>query len=186
MNKTVYLGLGSNVGNRSANLTRAIAGLAAAGVQLVRRSSLYATEPVDSGPQNWFLNCVVEASTDLTPRQLLRSAQQVERRLGRRRAARNAPRIADIDILLYGSNVVRLAGLEIPHPRIAERRFVLVPLREIAPAVRHPALKRTIAELLAQTSDRCAVRPWRASSGGTERAAGGAVAAGQNALKESR
>src|SRR5208282_483469 len=79
MTKTVYLGLGSNLGDRAANLELAIAGLAAAGVHVVRRSSLYATEPVGSGPQHWFLNSVVEASTDLLPRQLLRATQQVER-----------------------------------------------------------------------------------------------------------
>ena len=136
MTKTVYLGLGSNLGDRAANLELAIAGLAAAGVHVVRRSSLYATEPVGSGPQHWFLNSVVEASTDLLPRQLLRATQQVERGLGRRRSLRNAPRTVDIDVLFYGASVVSLPGLEIPHPRIAERRFVLEPLAELAPEAR--------------------------------------------------
>ncbi|HKO03422.1 MAG TPA: 2-amino-4-hydroxy-6-hydroxymethyldihydropteridine diphosphokinase [Candidatus Acidoferrales bacterium] len=185
MKKTVYLGLGSNRGDRAANLERAIVGLAAAGVQVVRRSSLYATEPVGFGPQQWFLNCVVEASTELMPRQLLRAAQQVERSLGRRRSVRNGPRTLDIDILLYGATTVNMPDLEIPHPRIAERRFVLVPLREIAPGVRHPTLKRTIAELLAETSDCSEVRRWRASGGEEGRAAGDGVATGRNAVEES-
>jgi 2-amino-4-hydroxy-6-hydroxymethyldihydropteridine diphosphokinase len=163
MTKTVYLGLGSNLGDRAANLAQAIAGLAAAGLQVVRRSSLYATEPVGAGPQHWFLNCVVEASTDLMPRQLLRATQQVERNLGRRRGLRNAPRTVDIDILFYAAAVVSLPELEIPHPRIAARRFVLVPLREIAPGLRHPTLRRTIAELLAETQDRSEVRRWHPS-----------------------
>jgi 2-amino-4-hydroxy-6-hydroxymethyldihydropteridine diphosphokinase len=173
MTKTVYLGLGSNLGDRAANLAQAIAGLAAEGVHAVRRSSLYATEPVGAGPQHWFLNCVLEASTDLMPRQLLRASQQVERGLGRRRGLRNAPRTVDIDILFYGAVIVSLPDLEIPHPRIAERRFVLVPLREIAPGLRHPTLRRTIAELLAETHDRSEVRRWH-PSGGTE----GAIAQG--------
>ena len=163
MTKTIYLGLGSNLGDRATNLEQAIAALAAAGVDVVRRSSLYSTEPVGAGPQHWFLNCVVEASTDLMPRQLLRATQQVERALGRRRGLRNAPRTIDIDILFCGTNVVNMPGLEIPHPRIAERRFVLVPLREIAPGLRHPTLRRTITELLAETQDRSEVRPWHPS-----------------------
>ncbi|HKM90925.1 MAG TPA: 2-amino-4-hydroxy-6-hydroxymethyldihydropteridine diphosphokinase [Candidatus Acidoferrales bacterium] len=186
MKKTVYLGLGSNLGDRAANLAQAIAGLAASRVQMLRRSSLYATEPVGAGPQHWFLNCVVEASTDLMPRQLLRATQQVERNLGRRRGLRNAPRTVDIDILFYAAVVVSLPDLEIPHPRIAERRFVLVPLREIAPGLRHPTLRRTIAELLAETRDRSEVRRWHPSAG-TESAEGkgGAASTGCDARGES-
>ena len=186
MTKSVYLGLGSNLGDRAANLELAISGLAAAGVRVVRRSSLYATEPVGTGPQHWFLNCVVEAATELMPRQLLRATQEVERGLGRRRSLRNAPRTVDIDILFYSASVVSLPGLEIPHPRIAERRFALVPLREIAPGLRHPALRRTIAELLAETNDRSEVRRWH-PSGATERAEaeGLAVSTAQDAHGES-
>jgi len=163
MKRTIYLGLGSNLGDRAANLEQAVAALAAAGVRTVKRSSLYATEPLGFGPQNWFLNCVVEGSTELMPRQLLRATQQVERDLGRRRLVRNGPRVVDIDILFYGANVVSMSDLEIPHPRIAERRFVLIPLREIAQSLRHPTLRCTIAELLAATPDRSEVRRWHAS-----------------------
>jgi 2-amino-4-hydroxy-6-hydroxymethyldihydropteridine diphosphokinase len=173
MRRTVYLGLGSNLGERAANLEKAMAGLAGAGIEIVKRSSLYATEPVGFGAQNWFMNCVVEAATELMPRQLLRSTQQVEREMGRRRLVRGGPRVVDIDILIYAANVVRMADLEIPHPRIAERRFVLVPLREIAPALRHPTLRRTIGELLAATPDRSEVRRWQPRGGPTAEIAGG-------------
>jgi len=163
MKRTIYLGLGSNLGDRAANLEQAIAGLAGAGVQTVKRSSLYATEPLGFGPQNWFLNCVVEAVTELLPRQLLRATQRVEREMGRRRVVRNGPRIVDIDILFYGATVVSMPDLEIPHPRIGERRFVLMPLREIAQSLRHPTLRATIAELLAATPDRSEVRRWHSA-----------------------
>ena len=160
MKRTVYLGLGTNLGDRAANLERAMERLGASGVDVVRRSSLYATEPVGFGPQHWFLNCAVEAETELMPRQLLRATQQVEREMGRRRMVRNGPRVVDVDILFYGSSVVNMADLVIPHPRVTERRFVLIPLREIAPGLRHPTLRRTMGELLALTTDRSEVRVW--------------------------
>lgn len=159
--KTVYLSLGSNVGNRAENIANAAEALAANGVHVVRRSLLYATEPVDIPTQGWFLNCVVEAETELMPRQLLHAIQQIEREMGRRRLVPRGPRIIDIDILLYGSSVIRTAELEVPHPRIAARQFVLVPLEELAPALRHPVLNKTIAELLADTADVSQVRRWR-------------------------
>ncbi len=159
--KTIYLSLGSNLGDRAALIARAVAALGPVGVRVARQSSLYATEPVDVPTQSWFLNCVLEADTDLLPRQLLHVLQGIERSLGRKKVVRRGPRAVDIDILLYGSSVVRTAELEVPHPRIAERRFVLVPLAELAPALRHPTLRRTIAELLAGTSDRSNVRRWK-------------------------
>jgi 2-amino-4-hydroxy-6-hydroxymethyldihydropteridine diphosphokinase len=159
--KTVYLSLGSNVGNRAENIAHAAEALAANDVHAMRRSSLYATEPVDVPTQGWFLNCVVEAETELMPRQLLHAIQQIEREMGRRRLVPRGPRIIDIDILLYGSSVIRTAELEVPHPRIAARQFVLVPLEELAPALRHPVLNKTIAELLADTVDVSQVRRWR-------------------------
>lgn len=162
--KTVYLSLGSNVGDRAALLARALEALRAAGVHVVRQSSLYATEPVDFPVQNWFLNCVLEAETQLMPLQLLRAVQEIERVLGRRKLVRRGPRAIDIDILLYGTSAVRSAELELPHPRLAERRFVLVPLAELAPSLRHPTLHKTMLELLAATRDRSRVRRWRAPS----------------------
>ena len=156
--KTIYLSLGSNVGDRAAHLAAGIAALEAAGVRVTQRSSLYATEPVDFQTQSWFLNCVVAAETDLMPRQLLRVIREIERRLGRRRLVRRGPRTLDIDILFYGGAIVRARDLVIPHPRLPERRFVLAPLREIAPTLRHPLLGKTIAELLAELRDSSRVR----------------------------
>jgi 2-amino-4-hydroxy-6-hydroxymethyldihydropteridine diphosphokinase len=159
--KIIYLSLGSNVGDRAAQLVRAMEALAAAGVRVARRSSLYTTEPVDVPAQSWFLNCVLEAETDLMPRQLLRVLLEVERSLGGKKLVRRGPRAIDIDLLLYGTSVVHAPELEVPHPRMAERRFVLVPLAELAPMLRHPTLRKTVAELLAETHDRSSVRRWR-------------------------
>jgi 2-amino-4-hydroxy-6-hydroxymethyldihydropteridine diphosphokinase len=159
--RTVYLSLGSNVGDRAAHIHRAIDALETAGVRCPRCSSLYATEPVGFTPQNWFLNCVLEAETSLMPRQLLRAVRGVERALGRRRMVRGGPRTVDIDILLYGSSIIRTVELEVPHPRMTERRFVLVPLQELAPGLRHPHLGHTVAQLLAASSDSSQVRLWR-------------------------
>ena len=159
--KRIYLSFGSNLGDRAANLERAIAALPEAGVRVLRRSSLYETEPLDFQAQPWFLNCVVEGQTLLVPRHLLHALQGIERDLGRKRLIPRGPRIIDLDILLYGTNIVRGPEIEFPHPRMAGRRFVLVPLAELAPELHHPALGATIAELLAATQDKSSVRPWK-------------------------
>ncbi|HXX43781.1 MAG TPA: 2-amino-4-hydroxy-6-hydroxymethyldihydropteridine diphosphokinase [Candidatus Acidoferrales bacterium] len=159
--KTVYLSLGSNMGDRAQNIARAIEALAERGIHVTRQSSLYETEPIDARG-GWFLNCAVEAETDMMPLQLMNALLAVERSLGRRREAQSegpkAARTIDLDILLFGSSVVHAPQLEIPHPRMAERRFVLVPLADIAGGVQHPVLKKTIGELLASTPDRSQVR----------------------------
>lgn len=160
--KTIYLSLGSNLGDRAALLARAISELSLAGIHVLRRSSLYATEPVDAPMQQWFLNCVVEAETEMLPRQLLRVIQQIERRLGRKRLTERGPRTIDIDILTYGVSIVRTPELEIPHPRLSQRRFVLIPLVELAPSLRHPSLHSSVTELLATTVDHGHVRRWQA------------------------
>ncbi|MCL4523875.1 MAG: 2-amino-4-hydroxy-6-hydroxymethyldihydropteridine diphosphokinase [Acidobacteria bacterium] len=161
--KTIYLSLGSNLGDRAANLAAAIAAMEAAGIRATKQSSLYATEPVDLPTQQWFLNCCAEAETALMPRQLLHALREITTRIGGRKIVRKGPRAIDIDILLYGSSTVRLPELTIPHPRMSQRRFVLVPLAEIAPTLRHPRLKRTITELLADCPDAARVRRWRQS-----------------------
>jgi 2-amino-4-hydroxy-6-hydroxymethyldihydropteridine diphosphokinase len=160
-NKLVYLSLGSNLGDRAANLERAIDALPGIGVRVLRRSFVHETEPVDFLKQPWFLNCVVEAETQSAPRHLLEGLQTIEQRFGSRKLVPRGPRIIDLDIIFYGAEVVHQAGLEIPHPRMAERRFVLVPLNELSPEFRHPILQKTIAGLLSITKDRSEVRVWR-------------------------
>lgn len=157
----IYLSLGSNLGDRALNLERAIAALPEAGVQVLRCSSIYETEPVDFLAQPWFLNCAVEAVTSLPPRQLIDMLQEIERRMGSKKLVLRGPRIIDLDVLIYGASTARSDGMEIPHPRMGERRFVLVPLVELAPAFRHPILHATIAELLATTRDKSIVRIWQ-------------------------
>jgi 2-amino-4-hydroxy-6-hydroxymethyldihydropteridine diphosphokinase len=158
----IYLSLGSNLGDRSANLEQAIEALPGAGIKILRRSSTYETEPVDFLEQPWFLNCVMEGKTNLPPRALLGKLQGIEQQLGSRKLVPRGPRIIDLDVLFYGSQVIREPGIEIPHPRLAQRRFVLVPLVEIAPQLRHPLMGKTADELLAETPDRSVVRIWRA------------------------
>lgn len=151
--KRIYLSLGSNRGARIANLEKALAALEKAGVAVRRVSSYYKTEPVDFQPQAWFVNCVVEAETDLMPLQLLHVCQAIERILGRRPGVAKGPRPIDIDILLYENAIVRSRELILPHPRLEARRFVLVPLREVAPGLHHPVSQRTVQEMLHDTRD---------------------------------
>jgi 2-amino-4-hydroxy-6-hydroxymethyldihydropteridine diphosphokinase len=160
--KTVYISLGSNLGDRAATLARAIAAMNSAGIRVVRQSSLYITEAVGTLSQAWFLNAVAEAETSLLPLQLLHALLKIEAELGRRRITPHGPRTIDLDILFYGSNVIRSRELEVPHPRLAQRRFVLVPLAHIAPEFRHPKLHKSVTQLLAETVDRSEVRLWRA------------------------
>lgn len=170
--KLIYLSLGSNLGDRAANVERAIDALPGIGVRVLRRSSIYETEPVDFLAQRWFLNCVVVGETSLGPRQLLEGLQAIERSLGSKKLVPRGPRIIDLDILFYDEAVIHEAGLEIPHPRLAERRFVLVPLAELAPELRHTVRRATIAELLSATEDRSEVRIWqpiRGTSGSQSR-----------------
>jgi len=156
----VYLSLGSNIGDREANLRVAIAALASAGVHLMQVSSIYETEPVDYLDQPWFLNCVVEAETDLEPQALLPALGAIESQMGGKKKFAKGPRKIDLDILLYGSETIDTPELQIPHPRLHLRRFVLTPLAEIAPTFKHPAWNATAAQLLAQSSDQSVVRPF--------------------------
>jgi 2-amino-4-hydroxy-6-hydroxymethyldihydropteridine diphosphokinase len=158
---TTYLSLGSNKGDRAHYIARAIEALGANGIKVMRQSCLYETEPVETTSKAWFLNCVIEAETELLPPQLMHTLLDIERSLGRRRRVLRGPRFIDIDILLYDDDVVSTGQLEIPHPRMAQRRFVLVPFAEIAPEARHPVLTKSIAELLEETSDRSEVRSYQ-------------------------
>ena len=144
----VYLSLGSNLGDRAANLADAIARLRELG-EVKAISSFYETEPVDFAAQPFFLNCAVALETEKMPRQLLAATQGIESAMGRRRAQPKGPRVIDIDIVLFAGSIVDMPTLTIPHPAMHQRRFVLEPLAEIAPEVRHPVFKRKIRELLA-------------------------------------
>jgi 2-amino-4-hydroxy-6-hydroxymethyldihydropteridine diphosphokinase len=149
--KIVYLSLGSNLGDREENLRRACEELNTEHVRIIEQSSIYETEPQEAGGQRWFLNMAIKCETRFFPLQLLTVLQKIERRLGRVRgvgSTRNSPRTIDIDILLFGSTIMNTAQLTIPHPRMLERRFVLAPLLEIAPDLRHPQTKELLANYL--------------------------------------
>ena len=148
--KTVYLGLGSNLGDREAMLQAAVRALESPRLRILRVSPVYETEPVDVSGQHWFLNQVAEAETDLFPLQLLHRTAKIEAQLGRRRLAPQGPRTIDIDILLYGNSIVTTPALEIPHPRFRARRFVLAPLADLAPELRDPVTRKTVRELLGE------------------------------------
>lgn len=144
---TAYLGLGTNLGDRAANLRAALAHLGAA-VRIVAVSSVYRSEPVGHRDQPDFWNLVVEVRTALPPEDLLRAVQRIEDGLGRTRPFPNAPRVIDIDLLLYDDVIVESPELTVPHPRMLGRGFVLRPLVEIAPRVRHPATGERLADRL--------------------------------------
>jgi 2-amino-4-hydroxy-6-hydroxymethyldihydropteridine diphosphokinase len=146
---TAFLSLGSNLGDREALLNEALNRLETEGVHVVRRSSIHETEPQDYLDQPRFLNMAIEVETDLTPRELLAAIQKIETEMGRQRTIPKGPRTIDIDILFYANQVIATPALEIPHPRLTERNFVLDPLQEIAPDLRHPVTGKTVRELRA-------------------------------------
>lgn len=157
MSEIAYLSLGSNLGDRASNLRAAISQLKVAG-HLLAVSGFYETQPVDVPNQPWFLNCVIALETEKTARQILDLALKTEVEMGRLRMSNKGPRNIDIDIVIFGDQVLNEHGLNIPHPAMARRRFVLEPLVEIAPDSRHPLLGKTARELLAELPDGQAVR----------------------------
>jgi 2-amino-4-hydroxy-6-hydroxymethyldihydropteridine diphosphokinase len=154
----VYLSLGSNLGDRAKNLRDAIGAVREAGIHVTRISSIYETEPVDYLDQPWFLNIAVGAETELAPAATLQTLREIETRLGSKKLVAKGPRLIDMDILLYENEVIDTPELQVPHPRMHLRRFVLEPLAEISPDVRHPVSHLNTAEMLAQTTDRSIVR----------------------------
>ena len=170
----IFIGLGSNLGDRAANLHEALERIGALGLEIKRESSLYETEPVGFRDQPWFLNQVVEIGSRhtqyKTPEALLSELLQIEDNMGRERVIVNGPRVIDIDLLLFGDAIITLprtvggrlyrgaTGTVVPHPRMHLRRFVLEPLCEIAPDIVHPVLKKTCSELLASLRDESQVR----------------------------
>jgi len=153
-----FLSLGTNLGNRKKNLALARSLLEENGVEILRASSVYRTEPVDVPDQPWFYNQVVEVEAEYDPMALLNLVKAIERKLKRVPALNKGPRTIDIDILLAGNRVIQTRRLIVPHPRMAERKFVLVPLREIAPHVIHPVLQETVADLVQASEDPAVVR----------------------------
>ena len=142
----VFIALGTNLGNREENLETAMTEIAKF-VTIIAKSSIYETDPVGYANQGKFLNMVIEIHTTLDPKELLNQLQGIEDKMGRTRETKNGPRIIDLDILLYEDQIIKSEGLEIPHPRMTERKFVLQPLNEIASNVRYPLTGETIAQI---------------------------------------
>lgn len=152
------MSLGSNLGDRARNLREAIAAVRNAGIDVTRISSAYETEPVDYLDQPWFLNMAAEAETELAPAVLLQALRGIETQMGSKKLIAKGPRLIDMDILLYGDEVIDTPELQVPHPSMHLRRFVLEPLAEIAPNMRHPISGLNVSEMLAQTPDKSVVR----------------------------
>jgi 2-amino-4-hydroxy-6-hydroxymethyldihydropteridine diphosphokinase len=148
----VYLGLGSNIGEKEDHMKKALE-LIGKSYTIQRSSPLYLTEPVGEIEQEWFLNSVVEIDTDIAPEKLLSSLKSIERKLGRKKTKENGPRIIDIDILFYGDQVLHTKNLIIPHPRLQARLFVLQPMMDVSPDFIHPVLKKSIRQLFEE-------QPW--------------------------
>jgi 2-amino-4-hydroxy-6-hydroxymethyldihydropteridine diphosphokinase len=165
MIQNAYVGLGSNLGDRAGYLLLAVRGMLDAGLDVIRLSSIYETEPVDYEKQPTFLNMVAEirGSTLPLPEQMMARLLRIEYALGRTRDIPMGPRTIDLDLLIFKDQHIETEFLTVPHPRLALRRFVLVPLNEMVPSLVHPVLGKPISELLAQTKDRSTVTRWTPS-----------------------
>jgi 2-amino-4-hydroxy-6-hydroxymethyldihydropteridine diphosphokinase len=155
---TVYIALGTNVGDREANLREALRRIEECAVHISKRSSVYETEPVDYLNQAWFLNAVVEAETSIPAAELLARLRQIEAQMGSKKPFAKGPRLIDLDVLLYGEETIDTAELQVPHPRMLLRNFVLAPLAEIAPTLCHPNWSAPVSELFAHSLDKSVVR----------------------------
>jgi 2-amino-4-hydroxy-6-hydroxymethyldihydropteridine diphosphokinase len=158
MPTVVYLALGTNIGERKQNLREALGFLNEFGVQVTKISSIYETEPVDYLDQPWFLNAVVEAQTDLSAVELLAHLRRIESQMGSKKPFAKGPRLIDLDILLYGDETIATSDLQVPHLRMLQRNFVLAPLAEIAPNLRHSSWPASASELLSRSVDRSLVQ----------------------------
>ncbi|WP_243292552.1 2-amino-4-hydroxy-6-hydroxymethyldihydropteridine diphosphokinase [Bacillus sp. FJAT-47783] len=169
MNNIAYLSLGSNIGDRISYLNGAIRDLEETHqIQIVKKSSIYETDPVGYTDQDLFLNMVLKITTDLTPYQLLSLLQQIENKMERKREIRWGPRTLDLDILLFNDENIETEQLTIPHPRMYERSFVLVPLLEIEPNLTFPQRTESLVHLIDQLRDKEGVRIWKQKSGEEE------------------
>ena len=153
MNKTTYLSLGSNLGDKKAHLKNAISSLETNGATIIKYSAVFYTEPIETTFNKYFFNIVCAVKTHLNPIDLLEICQAIELDFGRVRTEPKAPRPIDIDILFFGNKIIQTPLLKIPHPALRKRNFVLVPMEEIAPKFRDPVTGKTIRELLHQCSD---------------------------------
>jgi 2-amino-4-hydroxy-6-hydroxymethyldihydropteridine diphosphokinase len=157
VDEQVFLALGTNIGDREANLCKARKELAPK-VTIIKESPIYITPPWGYEDQPEFLNQVLEVQTKMRPRRLLAYLKRIEKKMGRLKTFRNGPRLIDLDILFYGQRVIERSNLRIPHPRLHERSFVLVPLKDIAPEFNHPVLNMTVESMLAKINTE-GVRP---------------------------